>query len=71
MGHHCLALREIFFPFLLKIYLFIVYTAFCLHDRGGHQIFIIDGCEPPCGCWELNSDPLEEQAVLLTSKPSL
>jgi hypothetical protein len=22
-----------------------------------------DGCEPPCGWWELNSGPLEEQAV--------
>jgi hypothetical protein len=30
---------------------------------------IIDGYEPPCGCWELNSGPLEEQTVL-TSKPS-
>ena len=27
--------------------------------------------EPPCGCWELNSGPLEEQAMLLTSEPSL
>jgi hypothetical protein len=26
---------------------------------------IMDGCEPPCGCWELNSDPLEEQTVAL------
>jgi hypothetical protein len=26
----------------------------------------IDGCEPPCGCWNLNSGPLEEQSVLLT-----
>jgi hypothetical protein len=24
---------------------------------------ITDGCEPPCGCWELNSGPLEAQAV--------
>ena len=32
---------------------------------------IPDGCEPPCGCWELNSGPLEEQSVLLTSEPSL
>jgi hypothetical protein len=32
---------------------------------------IIDGYEPPYGCWELNSEPLEEQPVLLTSKPSL
>ena len=31
----------------------------------------IDGCEPPCGCWELNSGPLEEQSVLLTAEPSL
>ncbi|XP_075801518.1 ephrin type-A receptor 10 isoform X3 [Microtus pennsylvanicus] len=32
---------------------------------------IIDGCEPSCGCWELNSGPLEQQSVLLTSEPSL
>jgi hypothetical protein len=32
---------------------------------------ITDGCEPPRGCWELNSGPLEEQSVLLTSEPSL
>ena len=29
------------------------------------------GREPPCGCWELNSGPLEEQAVLLTTESSL
>ena len=29
------------------------------------------GCEPPCDCWELNSGPLEQQPVLLTSEPSL
>jgi hypothetical protein len=23
-----------------------------------------DGCEPPCGGWDLNSGPLEEQSVL-------
>ena len=31
----------------------------------------IDGCESSCGYWELNSGPLEEQPVLLTSDPSL
>ena len=35
------------------------------------QNLIIDGCEVPCGCWELNSGPLEEQSVLLTAGPSL
>jgi hypothetical protein len=32
---------------------------------------ITDGCEPPCGCWDLNSGPLEEQSVLLTAEPCL
>jgi hypothetical protein len=27
---------------------------------------IIDCCEPPCGCWELNSQPLEEQTITLS-----
>jgi hypothetical protein len=30
---------------------------------------ITDGCEPPCGCWD--SEPLEEQSVLLTAEPFL
>ena len=32
---------------------------------------ITDGCKPRCGCWELNSKPLEKQSVLLTAEPSL
>jgi hypothetical protein len=31
---------------------------------------ITDGCEPPCGSWDLNSGPSEEQSVLLIAKPS-
>lgn len=27
---------------------------------------VIDGCEPPDGCWELNLVSLREQQVLLT-----
>jgi hypothetical protein len=27
--------------------------------------------EPPCGCWEPNLAPLQEQQVLLTFEPSL
>lgn len=30
---------------------------------------VIDGCEPPCGGWELYLGPLEEQ--LLVTEPSL
>ena len=32
---------------------------------------ITDGCKALCRCWELNSGPLEEQPVLLTSELSL
>jgi hypothetical protein len=32
---------------------------------------IMDGCKPPCGCWDLNSGPSEEQSVFFTSEPSL
>jgi E3 ubiquitin-protein ligase NEDD4 len=31
----------------------------------------IHGCEPPCGCWELNLGHLEEMPVFLTAEPSL
>jgi hypothetical protein len=36
-----------------------------------HGTTVVDGCEPPCGCWELNSGPLGEQPVLLTTEPPL
>ena len=38
------------------------------HKRASDPI--TDGCEPPCGCWELNSGPLGEQSVLLTAEPA-
>lgn len=31
----------------------------------------VDGCEPPCRCWESIFDPLQEQHILLTVKPWL
>jgi hypothetical protein len=57
---------------LLKIWLYYayVYTAAVFRQKRALDS-IIHFCEPLCGCWELNSRPLEKQAVLLTSKPSL
>jgi hypothetical protein len=57
--------------FFLKIYLFIIckYTvAVFRHSRTrrGSQISWSDGCEPPYGCWDLNSWPSEEQSGALT-----
>lgn len=28
------------------------------------------GCDQPCGCWQSNQGPLEDQPVFLTAKPS-
>ena len=59
--------------FWQNLYLFILYVRMlCLHVHQRRGLDPIpDGCEPPCGCWELNSGPLEEQPVLLTAEPSL
>jgi hypothetical protein len=38
----------------------------------GTEVTVSSGYnEPPCGCWESNPGPLEEQPVLLTAEPSL
>ena len=56
--------------FLAKIELLIMYIVLCpqvlLARRKRASNLIIDGCEPPCGFWELNSEHLKEQSMLLT-----
>jgi hypothetical protein len=42
-----------------------------VEDIGSSRIGITDSCELPCGCWELNSGPLEEQLVFLTAASPL
>ena len=32
---------------------------------------VTGSCELPCGCWELNPGPLEDQPVLSIAEPSL
>jgi hypothetical protein len=56
-----------------KIYLFYIceYTVDVFRHQERAMDPITDGCKPPYGCWELNSGPLEQQPVLLTSEPSL
>jgi hypothetical protein len=41
------------------------------HPRRGRQSSFTDGCEPSCGCWDLNLGPSEERSVLLTAEPIL
>jgi len=59
--------------FFFKIYLFMysILPAYVTAGQKRAPDLITDGCEPPCGRWDLNSGPLEEQSVLLTTEPSL
>ena len=60
------------FSSFLKIYYVYSVLPACMPAHQKTELdLIIDGCEPPCGCCELNSGPLEEQLELLTAEPSL
>ena len=61
------------FFFLRFIYLLCIQSSVCMYTYSQMMVqdLITDGCDPPCSCWTLNSGPLEEQPVLLTSEPSL
>ena len=59
-----------YFKKMIKILMYIIMIQ-CSAFIPEEPDLIIDGCEPPFGGWELNSGPLEEQSVLLTSEPSL
>jgi hypothetical protein len=54
--------------FFLIIYLLIIckYTVAVFRHQKRASDLITDGCEPPCGCWDLNSGPSEEQSGALT-----
>jgi hypothetical protein len=62
--------RVIFSFSFLFFFLRFIYFMYMTHQKRALDP-ITDGCEPPCGCWELNSGPLEEQPVFLTIEPSL
>ena len=41
----------------LDLFMYEYNVAAFRHTRRGHQISFTDGCEPPYGCWDLNSGP--------------
>jgi hypothetical protein len=57
--------KDVFVCFIYQVHCSCLQT----HQKLSDPITV--GCEPPCGCWELNSGPLEEQSVLLPTEPSL
>lgn len=40
-------------------------------DVGCLRVGVMGGSEPPCGCWESISCPLQEEPVLLTTEPPM
>jgi hypothetical protein len=59
-----------FFFSFFKTFIYLMYVSTLSHQKKASDP-IPDGCEPLCGFWELNSEPLEEQSVLLSAEPSL
>ena len=54
---------------LFYYYKWVHYCCLQTHQKRVSDL-IISGCEPPCGCWDLNSEPSEEQSVFLPAEPS-
>lgn len=65
-------LGKIYPHFFRFIYLVCsILSEFMPADQKRAPDFITDGCEPLYRCWELNSGPMEEQPLLITTEPSL
>ena len=53
--------------FLKDLFNICTYTVAVFGHSGRRMSDLVtDSCEPPCGCWDLNSRPLEEQSGALT-----
>lgn len=48
-----------------------MYTQKSEEGIGFPGIGVKDARERPCGCWESNTSPLQEQPMFLTSEPTL
>ena len=65
----CFIFNSFYFYFICAL-LSCLYACLCGSSRSPGT-GVIDSCEVPCGCWELNPDPLEEQPVLQNLELSL
>jgi hypothetical protein len=63
-----------YFYFMYRSALFAcmnVPNAWSEEHTGSPGTGVVDNCELPCGCWELNPGVLQEQPVFLTTESSL
>ena len=72
---HFIRKKKLLFITFFKIYLFYVYEYSSKYvwerDIRSPGATVIDGCEPPCRFWELDSGPVEKQPMFLITEPSL
>jgi hypothetical protein len=54
-----LRFKKIYFMYMYVLY---ACASICIPEEviRFHEATVTDGCEPPCGYWELNSGPLKE-----------
>jgi hypothetical protein len=75
----CLCRRQVSLGFLLFIYFIVCvfrYIYLCTSYMSDESISSLgtrlrDSCKLPCGCWELNLSPHQNQQGLLVAEPSL
>ena len=59
----------VFQKFLLLLCIWVYCSYLQTHQKRAPD-YIADGWNLPCGCWELNSGPLEEQSMLWVISPA-
>jgi hypothetical protein len=61
------------FIFKIDFFILCIWVHSCCLQTHQKRVsdLIVDGSEPPCGFWELNSGLLKEQSVFLTTETSL
>jgi hypothetical protein len=60
----CPGIHFFFFKDLFIYYKYVHCSCLQTHQKRESDL-VTDGCEPPCGCWDLNSGPSEEQSGAL------
>ena len=74
--YYCFIHTSVLLPECMHVYFMHVYFIYALEDQkmtpeiGFPVTGVTDGCELPCGCWEPNPSPLQEQEGILTTGPS-
>lgn len=67
---HLIGLMSLFFYVFIFFFIYSTCNILSAGQKKASDI-LIDGCDPPCGCREFHSSPLEDHAMFLTAHTSI